>query len=439
MRFSRGAAFLAASLSLTFAGKVDAYTLKTLYSFCAQPDCTDGSGPASRPIMDSAGNLYVTTTVGGTANDGTVVELIPQKNGSWKEKVLYSFDDSKGALPQGNLIMDVSGNLYGTTVVNNAFELVKDQDRNKWSLKVLHTFCSRADCADGNSPESGLTYQGAASGAPYDGVSPLYGTTDDGGSGQSLGGVAFMLTNDGGQWKEDVLHSFCSKGGLGCHDGNGVPGGLIVDSAGNVFGTTRFGGREGVGGVVFALAPDTPRWKETKLHTFCRQLGCPDGGESQTEPWIDGMGNIFGVTTSGGTALNCSDHFSTSQCGVIYQLTPSGRGYKETVLYVFCASPDCTDGAFPISGFTPDGAGHLIGTTLYGGTGGSLDQWPGSGTVYIQAGQKHEKLYSFCSQTNCIDGANPAAGVLVDSAGDIFGTTSSGGAYGMGTVFELIP
>lgn len=422
------------------AGTAGAYTLKTIYSFCAQSQCRDGAAPESRPLIDAQGNLYLTTDLGGAHADGTVVELVHRKDGSWRELVLHSFDGTDGAIPYSAPIRDRLGNLYGTTLSNTAYELIHPKTHPGWSVKVLYRFCSKANCADGTGPRAGLTYQGARAGLPYDGVSPLYGTTANGGSGASLGGVAFRLTLNSGQWSEDVLYNFCSQGGTNCSDGEESIGGLLLDASGNLYGTTQYGGMNGIGGTVFELSPGDPNWTLTTLYSFCHDSGCPDGGQSRSDLLMNDLGAIYSATTGGGIAgSNCAEYFGVSQCGVVFQLVPGNPNYKETVLFTFCLVTKCTDGAMPSSGLVADSAGTLYGTTRYGGTGAPFDGRAGSGTVYSQTGNIHQVLYSFCSQTGCTDGAAPDAEVSVDSSGNIFGTTSVGGEFGQGAVFELSP
>jgi len=208
---------------------------KVLHSFRG----TDGSRPFASVIFDPAGNLYGTASTGGRSGCmsnlgcGTVFELTPGVNGTWTAKVLHRFgkgDD--GQTPDAGLILDASGNLYGTTSYGGThgsgvvFELVPGAN-GKWTEKILHNFCAASGCPDGANPYAGLVFDGAGN---------LYGTTVQGGTNGE--GVAFKLTPGGnGTWKEQVLHTFGAAG-----DGAYPVGGLVFDAAGNLYGTTEGGG-----------------------------------------------------------------------------------------------------------------------------------------------------------------------------------------------------
>jgi uncharacterized repeat protein (TIGR03803 family) len=423
-----------------------AYTLKTLYSFCAKTNCADGREPESRPLIDAQGNLYLTTDLGGANNFGAVVELT-YKHNTWRQKVIHDFTTQDGGIPYAGLIMDVSGNLYGTTLTGGlgggvVYELMPKKKR--WILKILYEFCSAGSppCLDGESPKARLTYQGDGSGALYDGVSPLYGTTVNGGSGGSLGGVAYELTLDAGTWTETVLHDFCKKDDENCTDGEELRGGLAVDDTGELYGTTYFGGKNGDGEVFqLKLKSGRSKWSERSVYDFCPTGSCLDGFLPTSEVTLDASGKIFGTTSDGGTPqAACKQHFGIDDCGTVFQLAGRAQGAKESLLYSFCSAENCADGALPQAGLVEDGAGNLIGTTTRGGTGAAFDFGSaGSGTVFLQNGTTHQVLYSFCALDQCVDGADPDADVAIDGAGNIFGTTSAGGANGVGTVFELSP
>jgi uncharacterized repeat protein (TIGR03803 family) len=443
----------AAALALTFGaaalmpqGPAQAYTLTTLYSFCKKEVCHDGKEPESQPIMDASGNLFLTTDLGGEFNNGAVIELVKANKKKWKEKVIYSFNnqkDSGGAIPYAGLIMDVSGNLYGTTISGGAgsgtvYEVSRKAGKNGWTGKTLYAFCrDESPCPDGRSPQAKLTYAGAASGLPYDGGSPLYGTASTDGL-QTIAGTVFQLVPAGGTWTETTIYQFCPSGN--CTDGEEPLGSLTVDGAGNLLGTTQYGGF--YSGTVFQLTPKSGKWHEHVLYDFCQTGQCPDGSAPRAEVLQDAGGNLFGTTLGGGaTGPDCKTYFGVSDCGTVFELDSGGH---ESVLYSFCTQAKCADGAMPYAGLVRDNSGNLLGTTHSGGTGGAWESGrAGSGTIYAQQGTAHTVLYSFCNvssdEVQCSDGASPDADVVVDSAGNIYGTTSAGGAYGMGTVFELSP
>jgi uncharacterized repeat protein (TIGR03803 family) len=230
-------------------------------------------------------------------------------------------------------------------------------------------------------------------------------------------GVAWAQT-------ESVLYSFCAHHkGILCTDGGG-PVGLAFDQKGQLYGTTQYGGAHGDGrdmggGVVFKL---TPGGKETVLYSFCAQYNCADGEFPSAALVFDQKGNLYGTTLFGGA--------HAAGAGVVFKLTPEGR---ETVLYSFCAQTNCTDGQSPSGGLVLDLKGILYGTTEFGGA------YTGGVVFKVTPEGKETVLYSFCSQTNCTDGDAPVAGAVFDQTGNLYGTTLDGGAYGYGTVFKLTP
>jgi len=406
-----------------------AQSLKTIHDFCAKKLCTDGLNPGAGLVEDAAGNLYGTTEGGGAHFTGAVFELVPNGN-KWDYRILHNFCSkggcADGATPKDSLIIDTNGNLYGTTYDGGtggeggtAFELMPNADRTKWTLHTLYSFCSLTGCADGTAPTSNLTYRGAASGAPYDGVSPLYGATTTGGE---IGdGAAFELSPRPGKsrWKERVIYNFCP--GDDCTKGGNPSGALIADNAGNLFGVTSAGGDLGLG-VVFELVPKGSRWKETRLYSFCQLESCYDGSLPAGPLFLDGAGNLFGTATSGGTLNE----------GVVFKLVPDGVRSQENALYSFCAETGCADGAVPQAGVTLDSAGNIFGVAMNGG--GSSN----AGTLF-ELNASFSVLHTFCSRNKCKDGAVPLGVPIVDPSGRIFGVTQSGGANGEGTVFEATP
>jgi uncharacterized repeat protein (TIGR03803 family) len=251
----------------------------------------------------------------------------------------------------------------------------------------------------------------------------LYGTTYQGGA---YGyGVAFELKKTpNGAWVESILHSF----GNGI-DGAGPLAGMIFDKAGNLYGTTSSGGASGTNcfagcGTLFELSrATTGKWTESVLYNFCAQAGCPDGNSLVAGLVSDSAGNLYGTTAFGGTWND----------GVVFELSPSGGGkWAQQVLHVFAGGSDGSDSH---AGVVLVG-GNLYGTTQFGGLSGN------NGTVFqmvhLQNGQWQEKvLYSFCSQFSCSDGTDPLAGLIFDKSGNLYGTTFGGGASQWGTIFEV--
>ena len=218
-----------------------------------------------------------------------------------------------------------------------------------------------------------------------------------------------------------ILHVF-----KGSPDGSGPLTGPIQDKQGNFYATT-FGGGIKQWGTVYKIGP---KGKETVLHSF---VGGGDGTTPTSGLIMDAEGNLYGTTYWGGSS-NC---FDGNGCGVVYKLSHTSRGWKETILYVFTGG---ADGAYPGNGtLARDAAGNLYGTTLYGGNG----DWPnGNGIVYklthSSSGWKEHVLHAFGTNSQT-DGVNPYGGVILDDAGNLYGSTYFGGSSGLGTVFKIAP
>ena len=370
---------------------------KVLHSFL--DNGTDGIDPQAGLIFDAAGNLYGTTYEGGANDDGVVFELSPAGGGNWTEKVLHSFINTDGYLPQAGLVFDAAGNLYGTTIEGGTypggtvFELTP-AGGGTWTEKVLWSF---GNGTDGREPWGGVI---------FDAAGDLYGTTVGGGT-SSMGTVFELSPAGGGHWTEKVLYSLGSGS-----DGNSPVSGVIFDAAGNLYGTTQYGGGSFDAGTVFELLPaGGGNWTEKVLHSFGSGA---DGQYPAAGLVFDGAGNLYGTTPNGGT-------FSG---GTVFELSPAGGGtWTEQVLHNF---GNGTDGSSPQASLVFDGAGNLYGTT---NTGGSY----GGGTVFRLNAQGETLLYSFSGQ----DGNKPSAGVILDAAGNLYGTTSGGGSDGEGVAFEL--
>jgi uncharacterized repeat protein (TIGR03803 family) len=365
------------------------------HSFAGPPD---GADPVAQLVFDEEGNLYGTTSVGGSGwcpgGCGTIFELTV----AGRERVLYSFGSQSnidGIYPDAGLIFDKKGNLYGTTFSGGAygygtiFELTA-----KGTEKVLYSFSSQTD--DGSCPE----------GLIFDKEGNLYGTTYSGGA---YGyGTIFELTAKG---TEKVLYSFGSQ----ADDGGSLLAGLIFDKEGNLYGTTFSGGAYG-GGTIFEL---TAAGTEKVLYSFGSQPG--DGVNPGAGLIFDEKGSLY-TTTAGGGAYGIG--------GTIFELTADGTG---KVLHSFGGEDD---GAFPYAGLIFDEKGNLYGTTVYGGACSYASY--GCGTVFeLTAAGTEKVLYSFGGFLG--DGADPNAGLIFDKKGNLHGTTSDGGLNGDGTVFEVNP
>jgi uncharacterized repeat protein (TIGR03803 family) len=415
-------AFAVAGLACSAGTRAFASSFTVAYGFCSVANCVDGESPIGNLVRDSSGHLYGVTGNGGS-NGGVVFELIPSGSG-WTERVLYHFcyDGSceGGALPAAGLVMDSAGNLYGTTaslnekITGTIFELTPDAQHEHWKLNVLHEFCKRPNCTDGAAP-SGLTYSNAASGLPYDGVSPLYGTTQNGG--RNASGTVFQLAPSGqgsSQWKYTILHQFCARA---CKDFGFPKNGVIVDGTGNLYGTTD--------GTLFELSPHKPKWKIKTLHKFCSgNDGCDPAGSLL----LAADGNLYGVTRNGGNRTELG-----GTAGVAYKLILSTGAPQYSLLYKFCSVADCSDGYNPLAGLSMDSSGNLFGTTF--AAGGSVS---GEDGALFSLSPKEKVLHAFCL-TDCKDGSEPEGGLLLAPNGHVFGTTWQSGPHNGGEVFEYIP
>jgi uncharacterized repeat protein (TIGR03803 family) len=368
-------------------------TFTVLHSFKGG---TDGEGPNGGVVRDTAGNLYGTTSYGGSFNFGTVFQL----DTAGQETVLYTFTGgADGAIPLAGVIRDAAGNLYGTTEhggdlscnsgvgCGTVFKVDKTGKET-----VLYRFTRGADGT--GTPFAGVIRDAAGN---------LYGTTADGGPFSS--GTVFKVDTTG---KETVLYTF--TGGRGGTDGFLPSGALIRDAAGNLYGTTQLGGNYSFG-TVFKL---DSTGKETVLYRF-------RGGSSGDQPVggviMDKAGDLYGTTQGGGTSYD----------GTVFKLNPVGN---KTVLYSFASG---ADGSLPVAGVIADTAGNLYGTTAYGGTSNL-------GTVFkLDKTGKETVLYSF---TGGADGALPVAGLVRDAAGNLYGTAYYGGDNGSncgcGVVFSYV-
>ena len=362
-----------------------------LYSFGPPPD---GDIPSSRVIQDAAGNLYGATGWGGLYNAGTVFELSPQ-NGAWVEKVLHSFGGpGDGAVPSG-LLMDKAGNLFGAAN-NVVYELTPDGDGN-WTETILKTFKA--------------PFSGTSTDLTMDSAGRLYGR---GGSGAHSAGLIYRLTlrsQKGRPWIYFVLYSFHPSLN---NDGAGPNGDLVFDAAGNLYGATALGGSH-KHGTVFELSPAPKQWTEKILYDF---QGASDGGEPSGGLIFDAKGNLYGPAISFGGAGG----------GVVFELSPNGGSWSETVLYSFTGGSD---------GGGPLGPLALHNGALYGTAegGGSPNCQYGCGVVFKlspSGGAWTETVvHSF---TGSPDGEGPESGVLFDSSGNLYGTTAIGGIVNSGCI-----
>ncbi len=326
-----------------------------------------------------------------------VVAAVSQPGFAQAYTTLYSFSGPDGAVPYyGTLAIDANGNLYGTTYYGGAFnEGAVYEITPNGTEKLLYSF---AGSADGNTPMGGVFIANGA----------LYGTTNAGGMISECGGAGcgtlFKITGVG---KKTVIHTFAGPNTDGAWPYNG----LIRDSANNIYGTTTEGGSQNRGSlfVITALGNEL-------VYSF-RHGAMPQGSLFR-----DTNGHIYGTTQLGGPNM-CSG----LSCGTVFEMSPSG----ESTIYAFGASS--VDGKSPLGGLISDVSGNLYGTTYSGGryNFGTVFKLSKSTGTWIET-----ILYDFSGRA---DGAYPESGLLLDSSGNLYGTTWAGGSSGAGTVFSVSP
>ena len=382
-----------ASQSVAQTETIPGTTFTTLHSFSG----TDGNKSFAALVQGKNGNLYGTTYYGGAKNGGEVFQI----TAAGKLTTLHSFCSTSGcadgeysyAVP----VQGADGNFYGTTYLGGSKD---DGTIFKMSpsgaLTTLHSFAG----TDGSQPLAGLA-------AGSDGN--FYGTTNLGGSHNS--GSIFKITPTG---QFTTLHNFCSK--TACADGQNSYAGLIQANDGNLYGTTLSGGAHGHGTVFKISLSGAFR----TLYNFCSSSGCTDGEFPQTGLVQASNGNLYGTTILGGAYGS----------GTIFELTLSGT---LTTLYNVCPNSGCPDGNYLYATLIQAKDGNLYGIMQVGGA-------HGSGTIFkITLTGTLSTLYSFCSQPACADGQYPAAALVQDTNGNLYGTTADGGAHGDGTIFSIAP
>ena len=245
-------------------------------------------------VFDSAGNIYGTTRNGGAYEQGTVYELTPEKGGSWTEQVVYSFTGSPdGASPMDGPVFDRTGNLYGTTYAGGAngwgmiYQLASTA--SGWTESVVHDF---QNGSDGRIPMSNLIFDNSGN---------LYGATQ---AGEANGGETLfeLMLQSNGIWRLKTFFGFPGPEQIGPY------GSVVMDRAGNLYGTNCSGGAHNWGSV-FKLTPFHGAWSYTSLHEF---TGGDDGGTPYGILSLDANGNLYGTTYAGGLNGN----------GVVFEITP---------------------------------------------------------------------------------------------------------------------
>jgi uncharacterized repeat protein (TIGR03803 family) len=401
-------ATLALPVAVLAPGQANANPLTTLFGFHTRDA---GFNPQGALVPDGAGNFYGTTFGGGLYNRGAVFELVPPKSGKkdWTESILFNFNNADGHDPNGGLLRDSTGNLYGTTQAGGGdrqgivFKLTPPaKGQTAWTETILLSF----NGLNGDYPVGGLVADDAGN---------LYGTTANGDPAQ---GTVFELSPPAsGQtaWTQNVLFSFSGTNGA-------TPSAtLLRDTAGDLFGTTSQGGADGYG-IAFELTPPSPgqtAWTETVLTNFNGQNGKFPGGALVA----DKAGNLYGTTVEGGD----------NGLGTVYELTPPALGqtaWTETVLLSFNGQ----DGSYPLANLLPGKAGALYGTTNEQNSDGNVFKLtpPSPG----QTAWTETVLAVFDGQ----NGRAPNGGLIADNAGNLYGVAGAGvGKSRYGLAFKLKP
>ena len=402
-------------LALSATPRVEAQALNVIHGFNGSPD---GSAPWAGLVRDGAGNLYGTTTMGGEYGYGMVFKLTKRGSG-WTLDPLYSFPQPNqgqdGAEPNAPVVIGPDGSLYGTTTMGGGnsgivFKLTPPPQVCRtticpWNETVLYRFTGGDD---GGNPYTPVILDAAGN---------IYGTTQSGGS-ANLGAV-FELSPTGSSWTESVLYSF-----MGLPDDGSQPeSGLVMDTAGNLYGTTADGGTGG-SGTVFQLVRSGSGWTENILYSFGPMDGyAPFGGLI-----FDGSGNLFGTTA-----------YSYSGDGTVFELSPAGGGqWNFTNIYFLTSGAPGVPG--PVGTLLMDNSGNLFGTTFEGGIPGCGLGF-GCGTLFELSpvsggGWTYNLLYQYMGQS---DGGFPVDGLAHDSQGNLYGAGWGGGNSGNGVVFEWMP
>jgi uncharacterized repeat protein (TIGR03803 family) len=368
-----------------------AQSFSVIHSFAGN----DGSGPLAGLVMDSKENLYGTASSGGIYGDGVVFKA----SRTGEEEVLHNFGHgTDGSTPEGSLILNAAGDMFGTTFAGGSSNFgTVFKISVKGAEAVIYSF---AGGSDGANPIAGLAMDKAGN---------LYGTTSTGGTFNA--GTVFKVSSTG---KHTVLYNF----GQSVNDGSTPVAGVTLDPKGNLYGTTSVAGNSGYG-TVFQLKPAGTAWSEVILHQFEMQS---DGGTPYAGLIFDHSGNLYGAATQGGDGSGGG--------GTVFELSPSGSGWNFQVLYGLAG--------WNISGtfrdLLYDNSTGLIYATTH--CDGAYD----AGTVYeltpSDGNWLYTQLYTFTGGT---DGMYSFSNLVMDKAGNVYGTTDIGGANGMGVIFQVKP
>ena len=432
---------LAAALAFSANAFASTPVEQVLHSFAGG---TDGNNPDGGLVADAAGNLYGTSTWGGpnpVTPYGTVFQLSPPATPGdpWAKAILYSFQGgvNDGATPFGTLIFDKLGNLYGTTQAGGP--------NNTGTVFELSHPVNPGD------PwiETVLYFFAADTSQGYwpfgkltfDGIGNLYGTMQYGGSGKAGSncsingcGTAFQLKPPSSPGAGWTCNVLYN---FGSFDGDGIePGRGLAFRSGALYGTTQSGGLSNAG-TIFRLVQNHGVWSEQILYSF---LG-PEGSAPLAALIFDNAGNLYGTVRSGGIS---NDAICSLGCGAVFELSPPvipGDPWMETTLYQFTGGKD---GGSPYTGVLRDSLGRLYGTASVGGMNNFMGTGD-NGTVFrlsaptVPGNAWTETLLHVFRGTTFADGSFPAGDLILINGAGLFGTTLEGGAMNAGSVFNVVP
>jgi uncharacterized repeat protein (TIGR03803 family) len=397
-----------ASLALTLLFSALLFAQETvIYQFGAEGS-GDGFQPNGGLVFDASGNIYGTTIGGGLAGVGTVFELSPLQDGTWQETILYNFCPGgvqngcpDGREPLAGLALDSNGNLYGTTYEGGANLFYGTVFELSPPKMQGGSWTEQVLWSFGDTTDGKFPYAGVI----IDAAGNLYGTTSE--TSNAGEGMVFELSPGQNGWTETVLHIFCLDY-PDCSDGAQPMAGVALDKAGSLYGTTEFGGGPGVGwGVVYELSPTKNGWVETVLKDF----SAATGGRTSVGITFDPAGNMYGGLTEGGK----------DQCGGFFQLDPFAAYYLPGG-YGCSPQANLVYSSGALYGSTTQGGTHTMGTIV------KLSKKGNHPTLTV--------LYDFCQQPNCADGSEPSGSPTLFN-GQIYGATILGGVNNTGVIYQV--
>ncbi len=411
------ALMMTCALAFAICQSAQAQTFSVIHTFTGG---ADGYQPYAGLTIDRGGHLYGTTSE--YPQGGTVFEM-KQVNGNWSFSTILPFNLNNGWLPFSRVVFGPGGSMFGTTFEGGTSENCEFGCGAVYNIRPPRAVCNRSNCPWAGNAIVSFT-DGLDGGNPnlvdpvFDAAGNLYGTATTGGT--SGIGVAYKLTRSNGVWSETVIHNFNGT------DGAYPYSGVIFDQAGNVYGTTGYGGQYDKG-TVYRLSPSGSGWTLTTLYSF---QGTSDGEYPSATLVFDGAGNLYGATPVGGSGGG----------GTVFRLSPAGGGWSFSLLYSLTRQiiNDSYPGVF--NALVLDAAGNLYGAdhaATPNGYGSVFKLTPSNGSW------TYTSLHDFSGGS---DGANPSGGVNFDMNGNLYGTTLLGGSQGgncftvgCGVVWEITP